>query len=186
MIKIAITGNIGSGKSEVEKIIDKMGYKTICADKISHFLLQNDEKVKKEVLKIFDTLSREEIAKIVFSDEKKLRELEKIVHPRVKSEILHFFEENKDEKVVFVIVPVLFEAKMENMFDKIVLICADENMRKQRISTRKNYNEENIEKRVKSQIKQEEKMEKADFLIDNNRKIEDLTPQIDKIIKKIS
>ncbi|MBR1977072.1 dephospho-CoA kinase [bacterium] len=93
MKKVAITGNIASGKSAVEDILKSYGYKTLCADKIVANLYQN-EKILAQLENTFSTSEKKEIAQIVFNDAQKKLELEKIIHPFVKSEILNFFQKN--------------------------------------------------------------------------------------------
>ena len=114
MLKIAITGNIASGKSTVEKIIENNGYKVYDTDKIAHKILENSDEVKKA----FKTVDRKEIAKIVFSSPEKLKLLESIIHPKVKEEILKIF--NREEKLVFISIPQLFESGFDTLFNKII------------------------------------------------------------------
>ena len=113
MLKIAITGNIASGKSAVENHLQKLGYKVFDTDKIAHQILETSPEVKKT----FGTTDRKEIAKIVFSNPEKLKVLETIIHPKVKEEILKIFK--LDEKIVFISVPQLFESGFNNLFDKV-------------------------------------------------------------------
>ena len=88
MLKIAITGNIASGKSTVEKLIENNGYKVYDTDKIAHKILENCSEVKEA----FGTTDRKEISKIVFTNPEKLQLLEAIIHPKVKEEILKINE----------------------------------------------------------------------------------------------
>ena len=101
MEKIAITGNIASGKSEVEKIIKAEGYPVICADKASHNTLERKD-IKPKILKLFDDfdivengdISRKKLGNVIFSNPPLKKELEKIIHPEVIKEINVFFEKN--------------------------------------------------------------------------------------------
>ena len=175
MIKIAIVGNIAAGKSTVEKIIQDKGFKVFDTDKISHEILENSNEIKE----YFGTVNRKEIAKIVFSDNEKLKKLESIIHPKVKKELERIF--SRDEWIVFVSVPQLFEAGFDSMFDKIIYVTADENIRKERLIKRNAYTNEEAQKRIDAQS-ENNKAKLSDFIIENNSTIKNLTYQIEKIL----
>ena len=175
MLKIAIVGNIASGKSTVEKIIEAKGFKVYDTDKIAHEILASSKDIEQE----FGTLDRKEIAKIVFSDANKLKKLESIIHPLVKKELLKIFE--LDEKFVFVSVPQLFESGMNTLFDKIIFIDASEKIRLERLMKRNSLTEDDAKKRISSQ-KVADKREKSDFVIENNGNLEELHAQVDKVL----
>ena len=116
---------------------------------------------------------------IVFSDKEKLKKLESIIHPKVKEELEKIF--SRDEKIAFVSVPQLFEAGFESMFDKIIYVTADENIRKERLIKRNAYTNEEAQKRIDAQS-ENNKAERSDFIIENNSTIKNLTYQIEKIL----
>lgn len=178
MLKIAIVGNIASGKSTVEKIIESKGYKVYDTDKIAHEIVASN----KEVLKAFGTNNRKELAKIVFSNPDKLKLLESIVHPQVKDELQKIFASK--ENIVFISVPQLFEAGFENMFDKIIYITADENIRKERLIKRNSYSPKEAQKRINAQSENGKK-EKCDFVIENNSSLETLHKNFKSILSQL-
>lgn len=181
MTKIAITGNIASGKSAVEEILRQKGYKVLDADAVGHELLESSEDVKKAFADydIMDgCVSRDKIGKIVFNDKKMLEKLNSILHPQIRKKIEEFLEQNKSEKYVFVSVPLLFEAGMDDIFDKIVFVYADDNLRLERLMARNGFPRDYAELRLKSQGCQEDKLAKSDFVINNNGSFEDLDKQV--------
>ncbi len=194
MIKVAITGNIASGKSFVQSYLSEMGYKVFDSDEINHFLLKNDIEVINEIKELFSfydildsegKLSRDKIGKIVFSDSDLKKKLEEILHKRILKKTQDLIAQNSSKKIVFISVPLLFESKIENKFDKIIFISADESIRLKRLMKRNLYNREYAEKRIKAQDCEEEKIKKSDFVIYNNSDFDSLKLQIDDVLKKL-
>ena len=192
MLKVAITGNIASGKSTVENILMEKGYKVLDTDVISHELLR-DESIKNKIVTSFsefdilddNEISRPKLGKIVFGDEELRKKLESILHPRIKNEIIRFFVhlDKQGEKIAFVSVPLLFEAKYEDAFDKVLLVCADDKIRLERLIIRNKISLKNAENRLKIQISQDEKIPLADYVIYNNKSLLDLYRRIDEILE---
>ena len=181
MIKYSITGNIASGKSTVENIIKMRGYSVLDTDVVAHEFLNCDE--VKELFKNYDVfndgkISRTKLGQLVFSEKELLKELERIIHPKVKEKITEFFNDHSFENVVFVSVPQLFETNMEKMFDKIIFVYADDSIRENRLIKRNNYTQEYAQKRMSAQIPQEQKISKADIVIYNNSNEKDLEQEV--------
>lgn len=172
MLKVGITGNIAAGKSEVEKIISKLGFLVFDLDKITHFLLENDKKIQTKILKIFQTLDRKEISKVAFSDKNKLKLLEEIIHPELRLQVLKIFNQNKNQDKVFVSGALLYEAGFDKLFDKIIFVDAQYLIRLQRLMKRNNFSIAQADERLKSQnliFK-----DRADFLIQNDSTVNEL------------
>lgn len=169
MLKIAITGNIASGKSEVEKIIAQ-DFPVFDADKIAHKFLGN--------------IDRRALGEKVFSDPVARKKLEDYIHPKVKDEILKIFCESQD-KYIFVSIPLLFETGFDKLFDKIIFVQCDDKLRLERLMKRNNFTKEQALKRMNAQMPQDEKINKSDFVIHNNSTKEKLAVQVNELLKKI-
>ncbi len=191
MKRIAICGNIASGKSTVQKFLEEKGYKVLDTDVVSHKLLTVKNKDLYEAFKSYDVFnnnefSRYKIAQLIFSDEDARLKIASIMHPQVAEEIKKFYENNKSEKFLFVGIPLLFEAKMEALFDKIIFVYTDDNLRLERLLKRNNYTLEHAKARIKSQISQDEKVKKSDYIINNNSDIETLKKSVIELLSIIS
>lgn len=186
MKKIAITGNIASGKSQVENYL-KDKYPVIDTDNISHYLL---DKLQDKIIEVFNDyditennkISRKKLGSIVFKNEILRHKLESIIHPEIDVEINKFFQDNIFSNFVFVSIPLLFETHLENQFDKIICVCANDELRLERLIKRNNLTKEEALYRINSQMPQKDKIKKSDFVIYNETNISTLHSQIDKIL----
>lgn len=185
MKRIAIVGNIASGKSAVEAFLKEENYKTICADNIVH-KLYTQPSVQDKIYDIFETIDRLEIASVVFSNKAKKQELEELLHPLVKEKIIEFFNENEVEKFAFAIVPLLFEANMEDLFDYVIFISADEKIRLNRLIKRNNIKEDDAIARIKAQMPESVKISKSNFVIKNNSDLTSLKNNLQKVLEKLN
>jgi dephospho-CoA kinase len=179
--KIAITGNIGCGKSTFSEFAAQAGYPVIYADDISRKLLSQDEKVRGLIIKHFGNKSfinsepdKNFLAKEVFSDPDKLLKLESILHPRVIQSIEKLSTELiKLNDIVIIEAALIYEADMEAMFDYVILITSKRDLRlKRKIAT--GMSEEDFSKRELNQLPEDEKKKRADFIFSNNGTVKDL------------
>ena len=167
---IAITGNICSGKTEFLSALKKQGYETISTDEIVDTLWQD----KNNLVKIAETFSltlspelKETVKKLVFSQPKKLKQLEDIFFPQVFTKLKEV-QENSKNSHIFVEVPLLFERNLRDKFDFVVLVYADLETSKNRfLATRKN-SEKEFFSILKHQIINDEKLLFADYVVYNN------------------
>jgi len=193
MIRTAIAGNIASGKSQVENILINCGFKVIDSDVVNQNLLYSDKIVINQIKSVFGTeifdekgkISKKKLGEIVFNSPEKKYLLENILHTKIYEEINRFFEKNKEEKVVFASIPLLFEVNWEKNFDKIIFISADENLRLERLMKRNNFSYDEAVKRINSQQNEEEKIKKSDFVIYNNSDLKELKKSVFDVIEKL-
>lgn len=187
MISIAIVGNIASGKSTVENVLRKKGYKVFDSDIIAHEVLEDLSDKIFEAFKDYNIsengrISRQKLGALVFDDKNLKEKLENIVHPEIKDRLKKIFEENKLEKYIFVSIPLLFEVGWRNLFDKILFIYTEDKIRLRRLMQRNKFTKEDALARIKSQLPQEEKAKCSDFVIENNRSIDVLQKYIERFI----
>ncbi|HMN16017.1 MAG: dephospho-CoA kinase [Ignavibacteriota bacterium] len=180
-MKIAVTGNIGSGKSVFSSFAENNGFIVLKADDISKEILNKDSEVREEIIKAFGKQSFinnkpdiKFLAQKVFSDPVSLNKIELILHPRVIKSINDTIKSLESEKkIVFVESALIYEADMEKMFDYVVLIISERNNRLQR-KLNSGISEEDFNKRESNQIPEDEKRKRADFIFANDGSIDDL------------
>jgi len=190
-LKIAITGGIGSGKSSVSKIVEALGFPVIKADDLAKELMLKDELVKKKIIKIFGKESFTEkgintkyLAENVFSNKEKVGKINSIIHPptikKIEEISKKLFEKHN---LVFVESALVFEAKIQKLFDYVILIYADEEIRISRKMENDGMKKIDIEKRMSFQIPDEKKTDRAHFVIDNNSTKEELESRTKFVIE---
>ncbi len=192
MIVVGITGIIGSGKSTVSKLLSEYGYSVIDLDLIAQSLLDQED-VREEIKREFGEsvirdgkVDRKALADVVFKDEFARKRLEEMVHPRVVKSMLEMIELERRSKrrAVFVDGPLIFEAGIEKMFDKIVVVYAEEGQIVKRMENR-GFKKEDVLRRLKSQIPLDAKAEKADYVIYNTGDLKHLRGEVERLIRKI-
>lgn len=189
MKKIAICGNIASGKSVVQNFLKEQGFKVLDTDDVSHELLNVKNSPLYNAFKDYDVFengefSRYKVGQLIFSDESARQKISAIMHPQIAEKINEFFEQNSNEELVFVGVPLLFEAGMQNLFNKILFISVDDNVRLERLLKRNNnYTVEHAKARIQSQMSQDEKIKQSDYVINNNGTVEELKQQVMQAIR---
>lgn len=178
MRKIAITGVIASGKSQVCKIIEQLGGKVIYTDKINNSLLQNKDYIEK-LSKIFPScvdnykVDRRAIRNVISTNCGKRKELNDLAHGEIKKQIKELINAYQGE-VVFCEIPLLIEANMVDFFDDIWCVNADYNIKLQRLMLRDNIDLTTAENMIKCQSNDEKLLQIATTIINNNGTIEEL------------
>jgi len=193
--KIAVVGDLASGKSSVCRFFKKKGAYVLNSDDIVHNLLSSNIAVKKQVVELFSSdiitnsqIDRKKLAKKVFSNQEKLELLEKIIHPYVFKEIEdQYKQENKrNENSLFVVeIPLLFETGHQNDYDTIIYVTSDKNTCKKRWNANNKETDE-YEKRAKRFMLSSEKIKLSDYIIENNSSLQDLENQVIKLVNKLT
>ncbi|MGX7111797.1 dephospho-CoA kinase [Gemella cuniculi] len=191
-MNVGITGSIACGKSTVSNFLKKRGYIVIDADKVGHDILFNEEVKKRLVLnfgsKIIknNEVDRVELGKIVFGNKKQLTLLNDIIHPEIRKQVLREQKKYKREKLVFLDVALLFEAKFNDLVDKIIVVHSNFDIQLERLMKRSSLSEKEALKRINSQISSEEKSKLGDYVIDNSSTLENTYNQLEEILIKLS
>ena len=192
MMKIGITGGIGSGKSTVCEIFHLLGVPVFHADIEARLLQNNDAQVRDKLIGIFGEniysltgeLNRKRLAGLIFNDQQLLQKVNLIVHPVVRQCFMDWANENTNSLYVLYEAAILLESGYANDFDLNVLVVADEMARIERVISRDHTNETQVRERIKNQMTDEQKIKLVDFVIENNDR-QLLIPQIIEIDKAI-
>ncbi len=187
---IGLTGNIACGKSAVGQMLEARGIPVLDSDLIVHELYAKDPQVQAAVLEAFGTLDRREIAKLVFGDSKeakaKRKTLEEIIHPVVDSKLRQWIREHNSHPLLFNLVPLIFEAGLEARYDYIVTIICPESQQLARLKQRHpNFSEEELVNRIRSQMPQDEKALRSNYVLDNSSNLAYLESQVDRLLKEL-
>lgn len=187
---IGITGGIATGKSLVSSIISDLGYKLIDSDKIVNNLLLNDFELKNKIKEVFDCIDsnfnvdRKKLSNIIFNNELEREKLNNLIHPLVKKEMIKEISSFKND-IIFLDIPLLFEAKMEHICDKIICVYSDKDITLKRLKERNNYTEEEALSRINSQLDIKKKCILPDYVIDNSFSIEETKKQVMEVLKNV-
>jgi dephospho-CoA kinase len=184
MLKIGITGGIGSGKSTVCKVFEVLGIPVYYADAEAKKILETEE-VKKELQKLFGSsilnangeVNRKSVGNLVFNDPQKLAALNSIVHPAVGKHFEKWVSEQQQVPYVIKEAAILFESDAYKQVDKVITINAPLELRIERTMKRDLISREEVLARMKNQWTDEERAAKADIVLENAEK-ELLIPQI--------
>ncbi|MDR1721301.1 MAG: dephospho-CoA kinase [Endomicrobium sp.] len=192
---IGLTGGIAAGKNESAKyFIESFGAYNIDADEISHEITKKGmpslnelvESLGRSILYPDGGLDRKKLAGIIFSDKKIKLRVEKILHAYIISRINEIISRYRDENMILVNAPLLFEAGMDRICDKTVVVWVPYYVQLKRLVTRDKLNVRQAKERIDSQMPVSKKLELADFVIDNSGSKEDLKRNIKNLYKLLT
>jgi len=191
MIIVGLTGGVGTGKSTVASLFRELGAYVIDWDELARDAVRPRSRAWREIVGCFgqdildsdSTINRRRLADIVFSDSEKLGRLNRIVHPEVFREDQRITAEIRSldsDAVVIKDIPLLHEAAGHMGFDKVIVVCATEAARLQRLEAR-GMSRDDARRRIESQLPLEDKARSADFVIDNDGLPEETKRQVKAI-----
>ena len=188
MIRIALTGSIGMGKSTVARMFEAAGVPTFDADAVVRKLQSTGGSLVDQIGALFPgcvrsgTLDRECLAQIVLADRQKLIALEGIVHPAVRDARAAFIAEHHEAPALLFEIPLLFETSSEREFDKVVVVSAPASVQRARVLDRAGMSVAKLNSILERQMPDEKKRERADFVIDTGGDLSTTEAQVRDII----
>jgi len=185
MLVVGLTGGIGSGKTTVANLFAKLGVPVIDTDQLARELSQPDGAAFPEIKKRFGEdivsasgdLDRRTLREIVFTDDAKRKVLEEILHPLIRIEISRIIEKLQTPYCL-VVIPLLLEKQPNPLINRILVVDTLEDLQISRTRARDNVNEELVQSIMKTQVARAHRLEKANDIILNDKKIEDLAAQV--------
>jgi dephospho-CoA kinase len=188
MIRVVVTGGIGSGKSEVTRLFDELGAVVIDADVLAREVVAAGTPGLEEIVRTFGPdlvgpdgeLDRPAMGRRVFADPTARTQLEAIIHPRVRQRGGEIEAEAPEDAVVVHDIPLLVETGQADRFDAVVVVDVPEELQVQRLAGR-GMDEEDARSRIRAQAGREERLSVADYVIDNTGTREDLRPQVAEV-----
>ena len=195
---IGLTGGIVGGKSTVASMFKDLGAKIVDADKLGHSVILPHRPAWEKITRLFGkdilrndlTIDRERLGKIVFTNQTLLKKLNEITHPEIikliKKEInLAKNKTHSQEKILIIDAALIYEAKIDRLMDKIIVVYINEDEQVKRLVKRDNLSKEEALQRIKSQMPMKEKVKMADYVIDNSSSLDKTKKQVEKIWKKL-
>ena len=188
---IGITGSIACGKSTVSNYLKSKGYIVIDADRIGHEAL-DDDYVKEKLILAFgneiledNKINRQKLGELVFGNSSNLNVLNNIIHPEIRKKILEKIDKNNDKELIFIDVALLFEAKFDDLVDKIIVVYVDKNTQLTRLMKRNSISKKEALSRIVSQMSPIEKAKLGDYTVNNNLDVINTYEQVDKVLSEL-
>lgn len=191
MLKVGVTGGIGSGKSLACQIIKSIGYPVYNADLRAKILTDTNPIIIDGLKNLFGediyingNLNRKSLADRVFQDPNLLNKVNSLIHPIVAHDFDSWVLDNSSNKILFKEAAILFESGAYKQVDKVIAVWAPIELRIKRVCERDGVSAQDVEKRIKNQINEAELLSRSDFIIKNNE-FELLTPQVVNVVDAI-
>ena len=192
MVKVGLTGGIGSGKTTVSNFILEYGIPVYNSDSQGKKLMNTNLELINDIVNIFGEsvynngiLNTNLLSSIVFSDSEKIKQLNNLVHPKVAEDFNQWVGKNNNQPILVKEAAILIESGAYLDMDKIILVISKKSNRIKRVSKRDNSDLESIEKRINFQLTDDEKIQYADYIIENNSSLDDLKNEVLRVINEI-
>lgn len=192
---VGLTGGIASGKSTVAKILEHLGAAIVNADVLAREVVEPDQEAWKDIVARFgpdvlqpdQTLDRQKLRTVIFNDPDARKELEAIIHPRVRALAEQRIREHGAAGFAIVVyeVPLLFEAKIHEWLRPVILVACDIDTQRRRLEQRDQIDTAAAQKIIDAQMSLAEKRRLADYVIENNGSLSDLERQVREVLAKI-
>ncbi|KGR76804.1 dephospho-CoA kinase [Ureibacillus sinduriensis] len=191
---IGLTGSIASGKSTVANMLKNYGLPIVDADIVARLVVEPGTPTLRKIVEAFGeealtdegAMDRQKIGSIIFNNEEKRKQLNGIIHPAIRQEMLRQRDEHfgNGANTVVMDIPLLFESKLQHFVEKIIVVSVSEETQLNRLMERNQLTEEEAKARIASQLPLSEKEQGADAVIDNNGTIEQTARQLENILRK--
>lgn len=192
MVVIGVTGGVGTGKSTVARMFQKLGATVLDADAIAHELIEPKRIAWRKIVKTFgegilnedETVNRKKLAALVFENEQDRQHLERIVHPGVMREMkqrLHRLKRSRRVRAVVFDIPLLFEAGAQDWVDARVVVVTTPEIQRERLQRNRGWSNKETEDRVHAQWNLSAKVELADYVVDNSDGVGSTRTQVKRI-----
>jgi dephospho-CoA kinase len=193
---VGLTGGIASGKSTVAKILERLGAAVINADDLSREVVEPGKVAWQEIIDAFgtgvlqpdQTLDRQKLRTVIFSDRDGRKKLEAIIHPRVRALAEERIREHTAAGYSIIVyeVPLLFEGKLHEWLRPVILVACDVDTQRSRLQERDHLTQTEAQKHIDAQMSLAEKRRLADYVIENDGNLEELEQQVQVVLKKIN
>lgn len=196
MLKVGLTGGIGSGKTSVSDIFKRLGAPVIDTDIIAHEQVNDNPEVLREITDTFGQnmlnldgkLNRKKLAQIIFKVRENKQRLEHILHPKIQDEVTRKLQDlasrQNPPEYAIIVVPLLIEVDYDNLIDRILVVMAAEDKRIERVLKRDNRSLSEIRSIIDNQVTDDKRQKVADDIIKNDSNIKNLNAQVEELHKK--
>ena len=188
---LGLTGSIAMGKTTVSNMFRDLGVPVWCADNAVEKLYQKDGAATKMMSKEYpdviteNGVDKKKLRNLIHKDNSILKNIEAIVHPLLQNSKIKFLKTNKHSHLVVYDIPLLFEKGLEKDFDAVLVVTASTLTQRNRVLSRKNITDKDFQLIKRNQLGEEEKIKKADFVINTDRSLTETMQDVVQIYEKI-